>query len=258
MDLGLRGRVAMVAAGTSGIGLAIARRLAAEGAVVSVCGRSPDRLREAVALLEKETDGPVHGAAVDVTDHAAVESWVGEVADRFGGPHVVVANAGSPSEGGADRFGVPDYRTALELNLLSAVTLSRAALPYMRAAGYGRVLFVTSLAAKQPIPGLALSNTVRPAVVGYAKSLVHELSAAREGAVTVNVIAPGMTRTPTLQAWAEQLDGGVAGLCADIPIGRLAEPEEVAAAAAFLASAPAGSITGTVLPVDGGATRGLL
>lgn len=258
MDLGLRGRVAMVAAGTSGIGLAVARRLAAEGAVVSVCGRSSERLWEAVSLLEKESEGPVHGAAVDVTDHSAVEGWVAEVADRFGGPHVVVANAGSPSEGDADRFGVPDYRTALELNLLSAVTLSRAALPHMRAAGYGRVLFVTSLAAKQPIPGLALSNTVRPAVVGYAKSLVQELAAAGEGAVTVNVIAPGMTRTPTLQAWAEQLDGGVAGLCTDIPIGRLAEPAEVAAAAAFLASTPAASITGTLLPVDGGATRGLL
>jgi 3-oxoacyl-[acyl-carrier protein] reductase len=258
MDLGLSGRVAMVAAGTSGIGLAVARRLAAEGAVVSVCGRSPDRLAEAVAVLEKEAHGPVHGTALDVTDHAAVESWVGEVSGRFGGPHIVVANAGSPPEGGAEQFGVPDYRAALELNLLSAVTLTRAALPHMREAGYGRVLFVTSLSAKQPIPGLALSNTVRPAVVGYANALVHELAEAGEGCVTVNVLAPGMTRTPTLQAWADQLDGGVDGLCADIPIGRLAEPEEVGAAAAFLASAPAGPITGVVLPVDGGATRGLL
>ncbi|MBP0456480.1 SDR family NAD(P)-dependent oxidoreductase [Streptomyces montanisoli] len=258
MDLGLSGRVAMVAAGTDGIGLAVARQLAAEGATVSVCGRSTGRLESALRLLEKEAQAPVHGVALDVTDHDAVEGWVTEVAGRYGGPHVVVANAGSPPEGGAERFAVADYRGALELSLLSAVTLSRAALPHMRSAGYGRVLFVTSLSAKQPIPGLALSNTVRPAVVGYANALVHELAAAGEGAVTVNVLAPGMTRTATLQAWADQLEGCVDGLCADIPLGRLAEPAEVGAAAAFLASVPAAAITGTVLPVDGGATRGLL
>ncbi|WNE95651.1 SDR family oxidoreductase [Streptomyces luomodiensis] len=258
MDLGLKGRVALVAAGTSGIGLAVARRLAGEGATVSVCGRSPGRLREAVSLLEEEAPGAVHGKALDVTDHAAVEGWVEEVAGLHGGPHVVVANAGSPPEGGAERFGVPDYRAAVELNLLSAITLTRAALPHMRQAGYGRILFVTSLASKQPIPGLALSNTVRPAVVGYAKALVHELAEAGERAVTVNVLAPGMTRTPTLQAWAEELEGGVERLSADIPIGRLAEPDEVGAAAAFLASSLAGATTGVVLPVDGGATRGLL
>ncbi|GAA0363412.1 SDR family oxidoreductase [Actinoallomurus spadix] len=258
MDLGLRGRTAVVAAATSGIGLAVAHRLAAEGATVSICGRDPDRLNDAVRLLRERTHGVVHGVALDVTDHDAVRRWVEEVAGAYGGPHVVVANAGSPPEGGAERFDVADYRAALELNLLSAVTLTRAALPHMRSAGYGRILFVTSLAARQPIPGLALSNTVRPAVLGYAKSLVQELAEAGEGAVTVNVIAPGMTRTPTLEAWAEQLDGGLAGLSADIPIGRLAEPEEIGAAAAYLASAPAGSVTGVVLPVDGGAGRSLL
>ncbi|MFV2011825.1 MULTISPECIES: SDR family NAD(P)-dependent oxidoreductase [unclassified Micromonospora] len=258
MDLGLNGRTAMVAAATSGIGLAVARRLAAEGATVSICGRDPDRLDEAVRLLTQQAHGAVHGMALDVTDHAAVRSWVAEVAATYGGPHVVVANAGSPPEGGAERFDVADYRAALELNLLSAVTLTRTALPHMRAAGYGRILFITSLAARQPIAGLALSNTVRPAVLGYAKSLVQELAEAGEGSVTVNVIAPGMTRTPTLQAWAEQLDGGLAALSADIPLGRLAEPDEIGAAAAYLASTLAGSTTGVVLPVDGGAGRSLL
>lgn len=258
MDLGLKGQVAMIAAGTSGIGLAVARSLAAAGAVTSVCGRSHDRLQDAVRHLGELGPGPAHGAALDVTDHIAVRDWVAEVTDRFGGPHIVVANAGSPPEGGAEKFGVPDYRAALELNLLSGIALSRAALPHMREAGFGRILFVTSLSTKQPIPGLALSNTVRPAVVGYAKSLVHELADAGESAITVNVLAPGMTRTPTLQAWAEQLDGGMEGLAADIPIGRVAEPEEVGAAAAFLASRVAGSLTGAVIPIDGGATKGLL
>ncbi|MDR7275429.1 SDR family NAD(P)-dependent oxidoreductase [Catenuloplanes atrovinosus] len=258
MDLGLHGRTAMVAAATSGIGLAIARRLAREGATVAICGRDPDRLRDAVRELKELAHGAAHGTTLDVTDHTAVSAWVDEIATAHGGPHVVVANAGSPPEGGADRFGLADYRAALDLHLLSAVALTRAALPRMRAAGYGRIIFNTSLAARQPIPGLALSNTVRPAIVGYAKSLVHELAEAGERAVTVNVLAPGMTRTPALQAWADRLDGGLAGLSADIPLGRPAEPDEIAAAAAYLASSLAASTTGVVLPVDGGASRSLL
>jgi 3-oxoacyl-[acyl-carrier protein] reductase len=273
MDLGLDGKVAMVAAGTSGIGLAIAAELAAQGATVTVCGRSPDRLR--AALIELRTvsanaggtaggtvdgtaGGTVDGACVDVTNHAAVRDWVDQTAARHGGPHIVVANAGSPPEGGAGRFSAQDYRDALELNLLSGIALVTAALPGMRRAGHGRVLFVTSLAAKQPIPGLALSNTVRPAVLGYAKALIHELAAEGEHGITVNVLAPGMTRTPALEAWAAELDGGVAGLVTGIPLARLAEPAEVGAVAAFLASARAGFVTGVVLPVDGGASRGLL
>jgi 3-oxoacyl-[acyl-carrier protein] reductase len=257
MDLGLGDKVAMVAAGTSGIGLAIATELAAQGATVTVCGRSPVRLRAALNEL-RTVSGEVDGACVDVLDHAAVRDWVDRTAARYGGPHIVVANAGSPPEGGVGRFGAQDYRDALELNLLSGIALVTAALPGMRRAGSGRVLFVASLAAKQPIPGLALSNTVRPAVLGYAKALIHELAAEGEHGITVNVLAPGMTRTPALEAWAAELDDGVSGLIKDIPLARLAEPAEVGAVAAFLASGRAAFVTGVVLPVDGGASSGLL
>jgi 3-oxoacyl-[acyl-carrier protein] reductase len=165
-----------------------------------------------------------------------------------------VTNAGGPPSGHATEFDVGQYREAVELTLLSAVSLVSAALPHLRRDSWGRILLVASLAAKQPIPGLALSNTIRPALLGYAKSLVHELSG--EG-ITVNVLVPGMTRTPELEAWARTLPGGLAGLAADIPIGRVAEPAELGAVAAFLASPRAAAISGAVVPVDGGAASGL-
>ncbi|MGW4651719.1 SDR family NAD(P)-dependent oxidoreductase [Kitasatospora sp. NPDC004289] len=256
MDLGLAGKVALVAAGTSGLGLAVATAFAREGATVSVAGRDPERLARAVAALEKESaGGSVSGFPLDVRDEEAVADWVARAAELHGGVDIVVTNAGGPGPGHATEHSVQTYRDAVELNLLSAVSLVSAAVPHMRRAGWGRVLFITSLAAKQPISGMALSNTVRPGLLGYAKSLVHELS---PDGITVNVLAPGMTRTPELEHWAKGLSGGIPGLTADIPAGRLAEPEELGAAAAFLASTRAAFVTGTVLPVDGGATRSLL
>ncbi|WP_202919170.1 SDR family NAD(P)-dependent oxidoreductase [Saccharothrix deserti] len=256
MDLGLSGRVALVAAATSGLGLGIARELAAEGAIVSVAGRSPDRLAAAVEELKAVSPtGTVGGVSLDVRDEEAVRAWADDVAAEHGRLDVVVTNAGGPGSGVASSHGVADYRAALELSLLSAVSLVSAGLPHLRRNGYGRVLFVTSQSVKQPIEGLALSNTVRPGLLGYAKSLVQEVSA--EG-ITVNVLAPGMTRTPELEAWASTLPDGLAGLASDIPVGRVGETAELGALAAFLASPRAAFITGAVIPIDGGASRGLL
>jgi 3-oxoacyl-[acyl-carrier protein] reductase len=255
MDLGLNGKVALVAAGTSGLGLAVATALAEEGATVSVAGRDTARLARAVESLEKAaTGGEVSGHSLDVRDEQAVADWVEQAAARHGSVDIVVTNAGGPGPGHATVHPVQAYRDALELNLLSAVSLVSAAVPHMRRNRWGRVLFITSLSAKQPIDGMALSNTVRPGLLGYAKSLVHELS---PDGITVNVLAPGMTRTPELEHWAKGLDGGIPGLTAAIPVGRLAEPDELGAAAAFLAGTRSGFVTGTVLPVDGGASRGL-
>ena len=252
MELGLSGAVAAVAGASSGLGLAVARELAAEGARVSIASRSAERIR--AAEQDVASVGEVLAVPVDVRDEQAVQGWVEQTVETFGGLDIVVANAGGPPAGTATAFDLGGYREALELNLLSSIGLVSAALPHLRQSDQGRILFITSITVKQPVPGLALSNTARAGVVGYAKSLVAELA---DSGITVNVLAPGLTRTARL----EELAGGNAGLdamAADIPLGRVGEPHEFAAAATFLASRRASFITGTVLAIDGGATRGLL
>ncbi|MBW3601766.1 MAG: SDR family oxidoreductase [Actinobacteria bacterium] len=255
MDLGLDGRVALVAGASSGLGLAVATALAAEGAHVAIGARTAERLRAARDEVDAAGRGRVMSTAVDVRDTGAVRDWVAEAAATLGGLHIVVANAGGPPPGLATDFDVEDYRDAVELNMLSSVALTQAALPHLRSAGWGRVLFVTSVAVKEPIPDLALSNTARAGVLGYAKSLVHALG---DAGITVNVLAPGRTRTARLEQLAgDDTDEGLARMAADIPLGRVGEPAEFAAAAVFLASGPASYITGAVLPVDGGSYGGL-
>lgn len=247
MDFGLKGKVALVAGGSSGLGRAVAQELAAEGAVVSLGARSADRLDTALQQLPGEGHTSF---VVDVLDAAAVQAWVDHTVTRCGAVHIVLANAGGPPPGTATQFGLDEYRAAVELNLLAQIGIVQAALPHLRAAGWGRVLFVTSQYVKQPSPYLALSNTARVGVVGYAKSLVADLGA---GDITVNVLAPGAHDTPRLR----ELQGGEPS-AEGIPLGRVGRPEELAAAAAFLASERAGYITGVVLQVDGGSVRSLL
>lgn len=256
MDFELQGKTVLIAGGTSGLGLAAARSVAAEGATVVVCGRDAARVETARA---EGLDADV----VDVTDFDAATAWVNAAAERHGGLTVAVANAGGPPAGMATAFSIEAYREAVELSLLSQINLAQAALPHLREAEWGRLLFITSRTVRQPAPGLALSNTARAGVVGYVKSLIADLAeqdraAGRHGTVTVNVVAPGSTRTGRLESLAgDDVEAGLKAMGQRIPLGRVGEPAEFAAALTFLASRPASFINGVTLPIDGGEIAGI-
>lgn len=255
MNLGLDGKVAMVAAATSGLGLAVATELAAEGARVAICGRDPGRLAAAQrAVSEAGTAGPAHATRLDVRDEAATRAWVETVTAHWGGPHIVVTNGAGPPPGPPEEFTVKDYRDAVETSMLPHIGLVLSALPALRAAGWGRILMIASETVREPIPRYSLSGTARLGLLGFARSLVSSLGAA---GVTVNVLAPGYHHTPALdRQFGAGVEEALARIGREIPLGRVGRPEELAAAAAFLASERASFITGTLLLVNGGATRG--
>ncbi|MEU6744376.1 SDR family NAD(P)-dependent oxidoreductase [Streptosporangium sandarakinum] len=256
MDLGLANKVALVAGGSSGLGLAAARELAREGAHVAIGARDPDRLREAERAVKEAASGHVHVRSVDITDGQAARRWVEEVAADLGALHIVLVSGGSPPIGPASRFATGDYEAAVGKVLLPAVDLALAALPYLRAAGWGRLLFVASETASVPIPPLALSGVTRAALVRFAQALAAEVG--RDG-ITVNVLAPGGARTPPMERAAARLAAGgdveerLRAMGHHNAVGRLAHPEEIAAVVAFLAGERASFVTGAVHLIDGGA-----
>lgn len=259
MDLGLTGKVAMVAGATSGIGLAIATELLNEGAIVSICGRDPGKLAAARDALAAQAPGRASGSAVDLRDNAAVRDWVARTVAEHGALHIAVTNASGPPPGPLSAFDLDDYRAGVELSLLSHIGMAQAALPHLRAAGWGRLLMVASETIRQPIPRYALSNVVRPGLVGYVKTVIRELG---DCGVTANVLAPGFTATRlVLRQVPEGADRETAlrdiAVRAGIPLARVAEPAEVAAVAVFLVSARASFVNGTVQVVDGGRAAGV-
>lgn len=256
MNLGLDGKVSLVCGASRGLGRAIADELAAEGASLALCSRDAERLEAAAAELDAlalPADLSVAGEPTRV-----VEATVG----RLGKLDVLVANTGGPPAGTHDTLTLEDWDRATALLLRSTVELATAALPGMKERGWGRILAVTSVAVKQPVDNLMLSNSLRAAVTGFAATLAREV--ARDG-ITVNTILPGYTSTERVTELNEAnarragLDPAEiqARLEASIPLGRLAEPREFAALAAFLVSERAGYITGGAFAVDGGWLRGL-
>ena len=271
MDLGVQGRTAFVAGASSGLGYAVARALAREGCRVAICSRSEDGIIAAADRLGEEAG--VDRASVlplpcDVTSEHAVEEAIGQATVHFGGLHILVTNAGGPPPGYIDDLSIETWRAGIELNLLSTIQLCRAALPYLRASAasddpHASILMITSISAKRPIPSLYLSNATRAGVQGFAKTLSEELGPA---GITVNTILPGYTRTERLRELSQHLastsgrspEEVEAGWAEGNALRRLADPEEFAAAAAFLVSKRAAYVTGVGFPVDGGWSKHIL
>ncbi|MBA9007068.1 MULTISPECIES: SDR family oxidoreductase [Thermomonospora] len=248
MDLGLTGRRAAVAAASSGLGLATARALAAEGVQVAICGRDRERLEKAAAAIGENA----HPIVADVGTPEGATAFVHEAQRLLGGVDILVTNAGGPPPGGFDDIDLDAYRAALDLNLMSVVAMCKAAVPPMRERRWGRVLAITSISVRQPISGLILSNTARAGATGFLKTLALEV--ARDG-VTVNSLLPGSHATDRLR----RLHGGDLSKAAEaVPMGRVGDPDDFGAYAAFLCSEQARFITGTAVPVDGGAYLALL
>ncbi len=248
MDLGLQGRTAIVLGASQGMGLAIAEGLAADGAGVAMFARRAD-------VVEREATR-IGGLAVagDLTVLADLDRLVAATVERFGGIDIVVLNGGGPPPGSASGVTADAVRAAVDLLLVPHVHLIGLCLPHLRAHGRGRIVAIESTSVKEPIANLALSNAVRPGVVGWLKTLSRELG---PDGITVNTIAPGRIDTERLVSLYGD-DGPPPELLAQIPAGRLGSPTEIAAAVRFLASDGAAYISGTVLPVDGGMLNGLL
>ncbi len=262
MDLGLAGRVALVCGSTKGLGRAVAKALAQEGARVAVNGRHEDSVARVAQQLASETGRTVVPAIADVGIPEQAERVVEHVARELGRLDILFCNASGPPSAPFAHQPREAWHRAVELNLLSTIHLARAAVPIMRKLQWGRILCLASVAAKQPLPGLILSTTARAGVLGFAKALADEV--APDG-ITVNVICPGFIATERIEeltetrAKREQRTAPevMREMVADIPIGRMGRTDELSAAVAFLASERASYITGAVLQVDGGFTRSI-
>jgi 3-oxoacyl-[acyl-carrier protein] reductase len=248
MDLGLRGRTAIVCGASSGLGLASAEALAEEGANVAMLSRRREQLEQ---HAERIGALAVRG---DVSNEADLERLVERTLQAFGGIDIVVWNSGGPPPGTASEITDEHLETAFELLLLPAVRLVRLTLPHLERSGAGRLVFITSGAVKEPTAHLALSNTLRPGVTGYAKTLARELG---PRGVTVNCVAPGRIDTPRMtELYGDS--GPSAAELEQIPLGRLGTPREFGDVVCFLASDRAAYVTGTTVLVDGGLSHGLL
>jgi len=262
MEFGIRGKVAIVAAASSGLGKATAMELACEGAHVAINSRNEQELRRAADEIQSATGAEVFTVAGDVTDEDFVRRLVAETKTRFGSVDILVANAGGPPAGFFDDFTAQHYRQAVELNLISTINLCREAVPHMRERDWGRVVAITSIAAKQPVENLILSNTSRAGVLGFMKSLSQQIAA---DGITVNTVCPGYHLTERLKSLAAltaqkerlSVEEVYSRWAASTPMKRIGDPKEFAAVVAFLCSDRASYLTGAVIQVDGGAYRAL-
>jgi len=262
VDLGLQGKVAFVAGASKGLGKACALSFAREGARVVLVSRNQASIDAAAAEVAGETGAEVLALAGDVSQAAACDSLIQQTVNRFGRLDVLVNNAGGPPTGTAVGMTDEQWAAAFQTNLMSAVRLTRAAVPHMKAAGAGRIVNITSSGVRTVIPGLVLSNSIRAAVINFAKTLSTELAADN---ITVNSVAPGRfgtDRVAELDAinarnWGVPIEEATKRQVAQIPMGRYGEPDELASVVVFLASARASFVSGQTILVDGAATRAI-
>jgi 3-oxoacyl-[acyl-carrier protein] reductase len=262
METGLRNRVAIVAASSQGIGRATAEGFAAEGCRVAMCARNRETLQAAADQIAKQYGVEVFAQPFDVTDAQAVQRFVQDVADRFGSVDICVTNAGGPPAKGFLDASLDEWRKAVDQNFLSTVYFAREVIPHMQRKKWGRIVTITSIAVKQPVSDLVLSNAVRAGVVGLVKSLANEFG--KDG-ILVNNVGPGLTATDRLVHLAKlraassgKSEKEVVGeWAAEIPLKRVGAPREIADAIVWLCSERASFITGQTILVDGGAYKGL-
>lgn len=260
MHLGLSGKSVLVTAASRGIGRAVALAFLAEGARVTICGRDEAVLTATLEALRVTADDRVHAVPADVSDPEQQQALVTAARERFGPIEILVNNAGGPPPGTHASVSDADWQSAFDLTLRSAVRLTGLVLPDMQARGWGRVVNISSYSVKQPIDNMMLSNSLRLAVLGWAKTLAAEVAA---DGVLVNTVCPGWTDTDRVDALLQRQAAATGAtveslreqFASRIPMGRLAEPREIANAILFLASEAASYITGTALAVDGGVAK---
>ena len=263
MDLGLTGKVALVCGSSKGLGKATAKCLAQEGASVILCSSNPANLEKARQDIQKDTKANVTALAANLSDQKDVSRLINDLFEKFDHLDILVNNTGGPPPAQFEELTVENWREAYEAMFISAVTLTKSVLPGMKAQQWGRILNITSIAVKQPVENLILSNSIRAGITGFARTLANEVA---PFGITVNNILPGFTRTERLVSLAEEAaeragispEEAYQAWIKDIPMRRLGEPEEFGSMVTFLASERAAYVTGMSITVDGGWVRSLI
>ncbi|NIT14143.1 MAG: SDR family oxidoreductase [Candidatus Dadabacteria bacterium] len=262
MDLGLKDKVAIVPASSKGLGRACALGLALEGCNIVICSRNKNEIKAAAKEISMQTGSEVLPLKADVSKRSQLEYIVKSTIDAFGTVHILINNAGGPPFGYFEQFDMEQWQKAVELNLFSTIKLSKLVTPYMKENNWGRIINITSIAVKQPLDGLILSNTSRAGVIGFAKTISNELAKYN---ILVNNVCPGRIYTDRIKSLAasraektgKSFDEVIRSMQEDIPLGKIGTPEEFANMVVFLASEKASYITGNTIQIDGGLLKGI-